>query len=100
MRILQQVLPLSKEYDSPIFDAVGLQVVLGLLSLLILDGGETAQVCGVAVIAFWSGVAVLICRRPLSPSKFDLQAIRFGYLPIVIGASFLVHWIWHLRGLQ
>jgi hypothetical protein len=100
MNILRRVLPISGDYDSPIFDAVGLQIVLGLLSLMILDGGETAQICGVALVAFWSGIAVLICRRPLSPSKFDLQAIRFGYLLVVVGAFFLVQWIWHLRGFR
>ncbi|MEI7939975.1 MAG: hypothetical protein WCK27_25095 [Verrucomicrobiota bacterium] len=100
MKVLRYSLPISKEYDSPIFEAVAIQIVLALLSLLILDGGTVARICGIALLAFWSGVAVLIYRRPLSPSRADLQVIRFGYLPVVVVAFFLVQWIWHLRGLQ
>ena len=91
---------MSKEYDSPVFEALAIQVVIGILSLMILDGGRVAQVCGVALVAFWGGAVVLICRHPHTPSRADLQLIRFGYLPVVVLAFFLVGWIWHLRGLQ
>jgi hypothetical protein len=37
-----------------------LQVILGILSLMILDGGDTAHVCGIALVAFWSGVFVAL----------------------------------------
>jgi hypothetical protein len=100
MKVLRYSLPISKDYDSPIFDAVAIQIVLGLLSLLILDGGTVARICGITLVAFWSGVTVLIYRRPLLPSRVDLQVIRFGYLPVVVVAFFLVQWIWHLRGFQ
>ena len=100
MKVLRYRLPISKEYDSPIFEAVALQIVLGLLSLLILDGGTVARICGIALVAFWAGAGLLIYRRPTSPSRLDLQLIRFGYLPVVVIAFFLVQWIWHLRGLQ
>lgn len=91
---------MSKDYDSPVFDALAIQVVIGILSLMTLDGGRVAQVCGVALVAFWGGAAVLICRHPNTPSRGDLQFIRFGYLPVVVLAFFLVGWIWQLRGLQ
>ena len=89
---------ISQKYDSPIFEAIGLQLVICLLSSLILDGGGIAQFCGVALVAFWGGAATLICRNPQSPSKLDLQLIRFGYFAILLIAFFLVPWIWHLRG--
>ena len=93
-------LPISSRYRTPIFEAVALQAIIGILSLLILDGGDIARVCGIALIAFWGGVTVLIYRRPKSPSKIDLQLIRFGYLPLVVIAGFLVHFIWHFRGVE
>ena len=93
-------LPISLSYRTPIFEAVALQVILGILSLMILDRGDTARVCGIALIAFWGGVTVLIYRRSKSPSKIDIQLIRFGYLPLVIFAGFLVHFIWHFRGVE
>lgn len=91
-------LPISTKYDSPIFEAVSLQIVLSLLSLLVLDGGRVAQVFGIALVAFWGGATVLIWRHAKSPSRVDLQVIRFGYFPVLLMAFFLVAGIWRLRG--
>ena len=93
-------LPISPSYRKAIFEAVTFQVLLGFLSLLILDGGTTARICGIALIAFWGGSAVLIWRRPQAPSRIDIELIRFGYLPLIIIAYFAVHWIWHMRGVE
>ena len=92
-------LPISPRYRQAIFEAVGLQVLLGFLSLLILDGGTTARICGVALVAFWIGALVLIWRRPKWPTPTDIQVLRFGYLPVVVLAFFLVHFVWSMRGI-
>ncbi len=97
---LKDLLPISPGYRKPVFEALALQAVLGFCSLLILDGGTTARVCGIALVAFWGGAAVLIWRRPLSPTKTDIWLIRFGYLPLVVLAFFLVHFIWNLRSVE
>ncbi|SPE54482.1 hypothetical protein SBV1_1890013 [Verrucomicrobia bacterium] len=78
--------PISPRYDNPIFEAVALQIVLGLLSWLVMDGGMVAQICGIALIAFWSGAVVLICRRPQSPSRAKL-----GVDPIRLSAGRCAH---------
>jgi hypothetical protein len=65
-----------------------------------LDGGQVAQVCGVALVAFWAAAALAIYRCPQIPSLADLQVIRLGYLPVAVLAFVLVNWIWPLRGLQ
>jgi hypothetical protein len=91
-------IPISPKYDSPIFEAIALQIVLGLLALMILDGGGIAQICGIALVAFWSGAAILIWRHPHSPSRVDIELIRFGYLPLIFISFLLSCWIWHLRG--
>jgi hypothetical protein len=93
-------LPISPSYRKPIFEVVVLQVLLGLLSTMILDGGTTARICGIALVAFWGGVAVLVWRRPHTPTKKDIALIRFGYLPVAVCAFFLVHFDWHLRGVE
>ena len=98
MKTLRLPLAISPKYDSPIFEAVAIQIILGLLGLLILDGGAIALVCGIALVAFWGGAAVLIWRHPQSPSRVDIEFIRFGYLPLVVMSYFLACWIWHLRG--
>lgn len=91
-------LPISAEYDSPIFEAVALQMILGLLSFMILDGGALAQMCGIALLSFWGGAAVLIWRHPQSPSKLDLCLIRIGYLPVIVITLFLARLVWQLGG--
>lgn len=93
-------LPIAAKYDSAIYDALLLQIVLGILSAMILDGGVMAQVCGIALVAFWGGVAVLIWRQPQSPSRVDIGLIRFGYLPLIIISGFLSGFVWHLRGVS
>jgi hypothetical protein len=92
-------LPISSKYNSPIFEAVAIQIVVGILSWLMLDGGMTAQICGIALVAFWGGAVVLIWRHPQSPTKTDIVLVRFGFLPIVVAAFFLSQFIWHPRGL-
>ena len=91
-------LPVSPKYDSPMFEAVALQIVLGILALLLIDPVGIAQVCGIALLAFWGGAVVLIWRHPQSPSRLDIELIRFGYFPVILVSFFLSVWIWHLRG--
>ena len=91
-------LPISVHYRKAIFEAVALQTIIAVLSLMILDGGECAQVCGAALLAFWGGVTVQILRFPQTPTYTDIQLIRFGYFPLLFVAGSLTHFIWHLRG--
>ena len=93
-------LPISPSYRKPVFEAIALQAILGFLSMLILDGGTTARICGIGLVAFWGGATVLIWRRPQSPTKTDFELIRFGCVPLVVVAFFLVHFIWNLRGVE
>ena len=65
---------------------------------MILDGGECAQICGAALLAFWGGAVVLIWRHPQSPTYADIQLIRFGYLPVVLIAFVVIHLVWSAKG--
>ena len=91
-------LPISESYRSAIFDAVKLQVVLGVLSLMILDGGDCAHISGAALLAFWGGGVVLIWRHPRTPTRIDIQLIRFGYLPVFAITFVLIHLVWVAKG--
>ncbi len=53
MKLAKRELPISPQYDSPIFEALAIQIVLGVVSWLIMDFGQTAQICGIALVAFW-----------------------------------------------
>ena len=98
MTIIRYKLPISPQYDSPIFESVALQMILGLLAKLVLDGGGVAQLCGIAMVAFWIGAVVLIWRHPQTPTRVDLELIRFGYLPVVVLTCFITSGVWRIRG--
>ena len=89
---------ISPSYKKPITVALIAQVLIALLSSLTLDGGTVARICGIALVAFWGGVAVLIWRRPHNPTKIDLALIQLGYFLIIGLAWFLVLGIWKMRG--
>ena len=89
---------ISPSYKRPITVALIAQVLTALLSSLILDGGTVARICGIALVAYWGGVAVLIWRRPQNPTKVDLALIQLGYFLIIGLAWFLVLGIWKMRG--
>lgn len=91
-------IPISDHYRTAIFFAVKLQVILGVVSLFILDGGECAQILGVALVAFWTAVTVQIWRNPKYPTITDIRLICMGYLPVAVFARLLVQFIWRRRG--
>ena len=96
---MNTVLPISPAYRNAVFDALAIQALIAVFSGMILDCGQTARGCGIALLAFWGGAAVLICRRPLSPTRIDIELIRFGYLPVIALTFFVANYAWHLRGL-
>jgi hypothetical protein len=75
-------LPLSSLYREAVYFTLRQQVPLALLCLLLLDGGRTAKVCGIAMLGFWVGAVMIIARRPTSPNPGDLAFLRWGFLPI------------------
>src|SRR5882672_7415893 len=102
---MRTTLPISASYRRTIYDALILQVIFGLLAMMVLDGGHIAHTTGIAVLAFWSGAAVVIIRRPSAPTQTDLRLIRFGFPPLLVVTFALAewiwswHWIWKIRGL-
>ncbi len=76
------VLPLSSRYDEAIYFSLRHQVPWGLLHMLLLDGGRMAWICGVTMLGFWASVALLMVRRPLSPSSIDIMFLRWGFFPL------------------
>ena len=95
---MDRALPISPDYRNPIFQALALQAVIVALSQLVLDFGTSARICGIALLGFWAGVALLIARRPATPTPADLALIRIGFLPLLGLATPVVLWVWRLRG--
>ncbi len=85
---------ISDSYRGPLWRALGVQALIALLSVLVLDGGDTAKLSGVALIAFWVSVFVIILRRPRNPTQVDLWLIRWGFLPLVIFVQVAARLVW------
>lgn len=83
----------TENYRSPVIFALALQIPIAILCALMLDGGQLARVCGVAMAANWLGVLLVMWRRPHCPTFMDLAFIRCGFLaifaPLVIFQDFL-----------
>lgn len=74
---------ISTAYNHVILRSLVAQLAVGCLAVLMLDGGVTARVVGVAALGFWLCVALVIFRRPSTPTKFDLAFVRWGFWPIL-----------------
>lgn len=77
----------APEYRRPLWRAVEQQLAMTVLCVLMLDGGQMARLCGIAMAAFWGGASFVLVRRPTSPTAGDLWYLRAGFLPM-----FLVLW--------
>jgi hypothetical protein len=87
-------LPLAPAYDRAIKRSLILQILTTIVLLTILDGGQLARAGGAAMLAFWIGVAVIMLRRPQTPSPLDLLYVRWGYLPLLAVAVALARSPW------
>jgi hypothetical protein len=80
---------LSLEYRKATRHALLVQTPIAVLALLLLDGGYTAKVCGLAMLGFWLVAALIAVRRPWNPTAFDLWYWRWGFIPCFVFALFL-----------
>lgn len=92
---VQSVLDL---YGPSARDCVLLQGIIALLTGMILDGGMCLQWALIAAAAHWGAVIVIIARRPVTPTKWDLVFIRVGYLLMLVLTPFITGIVWHIRG--
>ena len=83
----ERLLPLSDDYRGPIHMAVFQQFGVAILCLLMLDGGQLAKMCGLVMLGFWSGVALMMIRRPLNPTETDKQFIRLAFVPLFVASE-------------
>ena len=91
---------ISPTYKKPVIQAAGLSFILLILSLMVLDLGETIAAAPFSLAAFWGVTVLIILQRPTAPTVSDIRFIRFGSLPVFILAQAVVRGIWYLRGVQ
>jgi hypothetical protein len=77
---VEGVVPAAPRRTSPFIRAAGLQLCLTVLTLLVLDGGDLANVFVRASMAYWAGVLLIIARRRNSLTRTDLMYLKYGLL--------------------
>src|SRR5581483_4987293 len=68
------------EMRRPFEFAVALQVGLLVFTSRILDGGDCAQLCLIAIVGYWLMVWGIAARRRNALTGFDVVLIRSGFL--------------------
>lgn len=74
----------ASEYNAAFGTALILQISIGVIVSLVLDGGQMLRAFGVAFLGQWAMVAIMLLRRPLQPTKLDLLIVRYGIFPLLI----------------
>ena len=78
---------ISTEYRKAARVALGMQIPIAILCVLMLDSGRTAKICGAAMLGYWLVAAVIAVRRPWKPSAADLWYWRWGFVPCFVFAN-------------
>jgi hypothetical protein len=76
------VLPVTDRYREAIYFSLRQQVPWALLSLLFMDGGNMARICAIAMLGYSAVLALMLIRRPHSPTSFDIMFLRWGFFPL------------------
>jgi hypothetical protein len=56
---------------------------LAVLTALVLDGGQMHRAFWVAFLGQWATVWIILLRRPMNPTPWDLAIVRYGILPLL-----------------
>jgi hypothetical protein len=76
---MQVVVPISKNYWKNLkFTAIS-QLLMLVFTGFIADNGEVATWTIYSVCTFWVVAALILIRRPNSPTQWDLGFIRYGF---------------------
>jgi hypothetical protein len=62
--------------------ALLVQLVLLAIASFGLPQDVFVRACCLASLGFWTGVLLILIRRPIAPTKGDLDYIRLGLIPV------------------
>jgi TatA/E family protein of Tat protein translocase len=70
------------------------QAILGVLTALMLDMGQSFAVFKIALLCHWLGIFLLFARRPMSPTKTDLIFMRWGTPLLMMAIGLIAPLVW------
>ncbi|XZE36226.1 hypothetical protein SH501x_001784 [Pirellulaceae bacterium SH501] len=74
----------SPEYNAAFKTGLLIQAVLAVVTALVLDFGQMHRAFWVAFLCQWAMVWIMLFRRPVNPTWFDLSLVRYGIVPLLI----------------
>ena len=89
---------LSPQYGRALARGAAVIFLVCIQAALVLDGGLTVQVTLIAIMGYLGGVTAVACRRPQSPSRFDLMLIAWGFVPLWLIVQFGARYAWTAMG--
>lgn len=89
---------IAKAYSRNVLASMVLQILLLLLSLLATDRGQLTMWILYSIPIFWLMVAIIVTRRPRTPTRGDLIAIRYGFVMILMAVIGSITLKWTLDG--
>ncbi|MCU0719742.1 MAG: hypothetical protein MUC83_08565 [Pirellula sp.] len=82
----------SPEYNAAFKTALLIQAVLAVVTLLVLDFGQTHRAFWVAFLCQWAMVWIILCRRSMHPTWLDLLLVRYGIIPLLFVVAGVGPW--------
>ncbi|MCY2984163.1 MAG: hypothetical protein NTY15_11095 [Planctomycetota bacterium] len=90
----------SPEYNAAFKTALLNQTALAVITLLVLDFGQTHRAFWIAFLCQWAMVWIILFRRAMHPSWFDLTLVRYGIVPLLFIVAIAGPWFLHLLGVR
>jgi hypothetical protein len=90
----------SPAFKSAMWTGLKSQAILGVLTALVLDSGQTHRAFWVAMLCQWATVFIIILRRSLTPTRLDLTIVRYGIIPLLVVVAKLGPLLLMLLGLS
>jgi hypothetical protein len=77
----------SPAFNGAFRTGLTIQAVLGVLTALLLDFGQSHRAFWIAVLCQWAAVFIILLRRPMAPTKLDLALVRYGIIPLLVSVA-------------
>jgi hypothetical protein len=89
---------LSKDYQSALKVALLLQIIIGLGAAIAIDGGMTFDMWWRSMAAYYGCYAVMVFRRPNTPTKVDLFLVKWGFVLLIPFIPIISVYMWRWTG--
>ena len=81
---MNRSITLSPDYSRAL--GCGVFQIFSIIVLVMWDR-LAVQITLTAILAYLGGVAVIVIRRPQTPTTVDLRLLRWGFLPMWLGTQ-------------